>query len=344
MKFRLLERIGDVLTRSTREQQQRLAEELKTGLQDSAVQLQNLERYHIQLSIVLARMEREIGGLQISVAEPAIERVRQLPDQAPLAEADFGVFSQMGEDGILQYIFSRIDVPRKYFVEFGVQDYRESNTRLLLVRDGWTGLVMDCGQENVASIRQQEVCWRHGLDATCVAVTRENINRLLQDHGVEEDLGLLSIDVDGMDYWIWEAVEAVRPRVVVCEYNSLFGAEHAVTVPYRADFDRTRAHYSNLYFGASLPALCKLADRKGYHFIGCTRFGHNAFFVLKELSAPFQVLDPAAGYVESRFRESRDEEGALTFLSGLDRIREIQECEVIHLDRDQRVRIKDLLV
>ena len=344
---RWLHKIGNTLTHSLREQQDRIEEridEFRIKLGELATMRENLEHNAIVMSRTLARLEKDLGNLRLAAAEPFIARAKKLEDGVPLADTEFSVFSQMGEDGILQYILSRIELPRKNFIEFGVENYKEANTRLLLVHDGWSGLVMDCVQEYVDEIRGDEVCWRYGLDAVCSFVTKDTINELLRECIPGKEIGLLSIDLDGNDYWIWKAIDVVRPRVVICEYNSVFGAEHPITIPYKEEFDRKKDHYSMLYFGASLPALCRLAEEKGYHFIGSNSAGVNAFFVRKDLSEPFEVLDAASGYVESKICESRGEDGCLTFLSGTDRIRAIQDCEVIHLDHHQRVQIKDLLL
>ena len=100
----------------------------------------------------------------------------------------------------------------------------------------------------------------------------------------------MSVDIDGNDYWIWKEIDCIKPRIVICEYNSAFGNDKKVTVPYKNDFVRRKEHYSDLYFGASLAAFCELAEEKGYDFIGTTRAGVNAYFILLEkiFSSPFK--------------------------------------------------------
>ena len=126
------------------------------------------------------------------------------------------------------------------FIEFGVETYRESNTRFLLVKDNWRGLVIDGSETNVASIRALSEYWRHDLTAVASFITRDNINDLFADAGFTGEVGLLSIDIDGNDYWVWEAIDVVSPVIVVVEYNSVFGPEAQVTVPYAADFTPAR--------------------------------------------------------------------------------------------------------
>ncbi|HOZ87674.1 MAG TPA: hypothetical protein PL029_07950, partial [Bacteroidia bacterium] len=125
---------------------------------------------------------------------------------------------------------------------------------------------------------------------------------------------ILHIDIDGNDYWIWQKIERVKADIVIVEYNSLFGDQRPITIPYKADFNRTQAHFSNLYFGCSVPALCDLAKEKGYSFVGCNSAGNNAYFVLTEKLGELKALSAEEGYVLSKFKESRNEQGELTFL------------------------------
>lgn len=230
------------------------------------------------------------------------------------AEQEFRVFSQWGEDGILAHLLRHVKVPRKVFVEFGVETYVEANTRWLLVNDEWSGLVLDGSEDNIATIRRDPVYWQHPLKAAQAFITRENINDLLTAQGLTGEIGILSVDIDGVDYWVWEAITAVQPAIVVAEYNSLLGSERAVTVPYDPEFQRAKAHHSHSYYGASLAALVALGTRKGMAFVGSNSAGNNAFFVRRELLAgPLRELTAAEGYVRRGFREARDAEGKLIF-------------------------------
>lgn len=232
-----------------------------------------------------------------------------------LHEAEFKVFSQWGDDGIIQYLVNYLDIENKTFVEFGVEDYLESNTRFLLMNDNWAGLVMDGSEINIAKIKKNEIYWKHDLIAKFAFITAENINRLIGEEGIKGQIGLLHIDIDGNDYWIWKALEVVEPIIIVVEYNSKFGSEKAITIPYKEDFVWTKAHYSNLYFGASILAFCDLAQEKGYSFVGSNSAGNNAYFVKNEFLKGLTPLSAKEGYVESKFRQSRDENGNLNFLN-----------------------------
>jgi hypothetical protein len=227
----------------------------------------------------------------------------------PLAAHEFRAFSQWGEDGIIRWLVREAEAAPKVFVEFGVEDYGEANTRFLAEHDNWTGLVIDGGRENVERVRQSPVCWRQNLRAVEAFVTRDNINALISGAGLGGDIGLLSIDIDGNDYWVWEAIDVVSPAVVVVEYNHRFGRDLGVTIPYEEEF-RRGARHPVYYFGASLKALCLLGARKGYAFVGCNGNGVNAFFVRRDKMTPsLRELTPEEGYVEGSFTESRDERG-----------------------------------
>jgi hypothetical protein len=254
------------------------------------------------------------------------------------------VFSQFGEDGIIQYLTRRSEVPStlRTFVEFGVNDYREANTRFLLINDNWRGLIMDSSNPNMAAVRASPLYWKYDLTAKAVFIDRDNINDLITEAGFAGKIGLLSIDIDGNDYWVWERISAVDPIIIIVEYNSLFGASRAVTVPYDACFDRGRAHYSHLYWGSSLRALELLGDRKGYALVGSNSAGNNAFFVKKDHLNGQPKLAAAQAYSECRFRESRDRAGRLNFLSGRTRIEEIACMPLLDVESNDLVKIGDL--
>lgn len=263
-----------------------------------------------------------LQSLSIARTNRSMDRIRALSD------VEFRGFSQWGEDGIIDWLMEHLPGIPETFVEFGVEDYRESNTRLLLMLRNWRGLVMDGSADHVMSIKGQDIYWRHDLTAECAFIDKDNINQLIASSGLRGDIGLLSVDIDGNDYWVWEAIEMVRPAVVVCEYNAVFGDVHRISVPYNADFQRTRAHHSNLYFGASLPALTHLGERKGYCFVGTNSNGCNAFFVRKDCAESVVAVIGEIRSYPSRFREARDASGQLTFARGAQRADVIRHLPV----------------
>jgi hypothetical protein len=204
-----------------------------------------------------------------------------------LRDREAKVYSQNGEDGFLLYILSKIGTTNKRFVEFGVEDGRECNTANLAINFGWNGLLLECDEKQVAKARQyykslQEIKPDQVKIYRCF-VTAENINHVLKLNEFDGSLDLLSIDIDGNDYWVWKAITVVDPRVVVIEYNAILGNEKSLTAEYDPEFIRYKKHKSGLYHGASLNALTRLANSKGYGLVGCESSGANAFFVRKEL-------------------------------------------------------------
>lgn len=291
----------------------------------------------------LWHIEDHLSDLNMLCAQLLLEQRRDRPPPAPLHGSEFKVFSQFGDDGIIQYLVETLAPLPPLFVEFGVQDYRESNTRFLLLHDNWRGMVMDADRRNIASIRRQSLYWRHDLTAVDAFVTRDNINALLTEHGFSGEIGLLSIDIDGNDYWVWQAIEAVRPVIVIAEYNAVFGPQLAVTIPYDPSFVRSRAHYSYLYWGCSLQALVQLANAKGYRFAGCNSAGNNAYFVRNDRASRLTCPAPEQGFVASKYRESRDGDGRLTFLAGDHRLEAIADLQVFDVGRGALFRLRDLM-
>jgi hypothetical protein len=288
------------------------------------------------------RLLKEIEQNRMLAAQPLIQKLREKGLLEDLGNAEFKVFSQWGEDGIIQYLISRIVVENKTFVEFGVQDYGESNTRFLLVNNNWTGLVIDSNSASIKHIRSQEYYWKYDLTAVCEFVTVNNINDLIKNAGITGSIGILSIDIDGNDYWIWNAISVVSPQIVIVEYNSSFGNRHAVTIPYRPDFSREKAHFSQLYWGASLPAFCNLANQKGYIYVGSNSAGSNAFFVRKDSADSVKECDFHKDFIQSKFRDSLDEKGNLSFVPSRNKLEVIKEMSLYDIDSKQTLPIKDI--
>jgi hypothetical protein len=290
-------------------------------------------------------IESVVGADKLLTGRIASWRVRDMEILNSLEDAEFKVSSQFGEDGIIDWLVERAQIPlaSRSFIEFGVENYAEANTRFLLQNRNWRGLILDGSSAMHEEITRSGFRWMYDLTEKQAFITRENINELIGEAGFSGEIGLLSIDVDGNDYWIWETIEVVQPILVVCEYNAIFGDVHPISVPYDPTFFRTAKHFSNLYFGASITALRLLGQRKGYRFAGTTAHGDNAFFVRSDYAERF--LDRAIRNFDAaptRGRQSRDESGQLNYLRGADRLREIQEMSVVNTETGEAVKLGDL--
>ena len=291
----------------------------------------------------LAKMRSEIDSLKILAAQPLVQNIHNAIERPrSLHDVEFKAFSQFGDDGIIQYLIRRLAPLPDSFVEFGVENYREANTRFLLLNDNWRGAVLDGSERCIAQIQQDEVYWRHTLTAKSAWITRENINELIRGCGFSGEIGLLSIDIDGNDYWVWEKLDVVDPVIVIVEYNSVFGSNFAVTIPYDPRFDRHRAHYSGQFWGASLSALAMLGRRKGYSLIGCNSAGNNAYFVRDNRVDNLPVVTPEQAFVDARWRDSRDKNGKLNHLTGAERFNTIAHIEVHELKQNRTVSLDSL--
>lgn len=234
----------------------------------------------------------------------------------PLQDRHFRVHSQFGEDGILQGILMTIAIPeaRRMFLEIGVGDYSEANTAFLLFGCSFRGSIVDSCAESLAIARATIPLWRYPLLIADDRVTTENINEVVARVSSPENLGVLSIDVDGNDYWLWENLRGTTPDVVIIEYNALWGPDAAVSVPYSPEFDRFKEHFSGLFWGSSLRALSNLAQRKGYQLVATSDGGNNAFFVHTKHQHLFPPKTVRELFRPAAAREARSQNGTLSFL------------------------------
>lgn len=302
-----------------------------------------IDFFESSLVTLFNRLDKPTLENRLLLGQILSQQVRTTTHVNNLSEVEFKIFSQNREDGIIQYLISHVPISNKIFVEFGVGDFRESNTRFLLLQDKWKGLVMDSEKKFVSRIHSYDFYWKYDLTAIQAFVTKNSINDLLKKNGFSGDIGLLSIDIDGNDYWVWDAITIIQPRIVICEYNNVFGKNLAVTIPYYAEFNRTKAHYSNLYFGASLRALCLLGKEKGYIFAGSDSAGANAFFVRNDVAQNIAQRTCEEGYVQGIARESRDTHGRLNYVSGADRINLIANEKVFDVLTQKEVVLQELL-
>ncbi len=257
--------------------------------------------------------DKTIRGISQYIQKHDPEFSGLFPDRNPRSEInahEFKIFSQNGEDGILLWLISKVGAPSKTFVEFGIGSGRECNTANLVLNFGWRGLMMDGSESNIENARMffkylMPYSDYRMLDIKKAFVTRENINDLIKSSDAAKNADILSIDIDGNDYWVWEAITSIAPRIVVMEFNSTFGSTRSMTTPYKADFDTYAEDRLGLYHGVSVRALIKLGKKKGYTFVGCDSFGANTFFVKDEFVGDLRAVSAENAFYENQHKLKR---------------------------------------
>jgi len=216
-------------------------------------------------------------------------RHQYISNLAPLSFNDVGfrLYSQHEEDGILLYIFSLIGTTNKKSVEICAGNGIECNTANLIINHRWIGLLCDGKEENIKEAKQfyatnsDTKYWPPTIKKEWI--TKGNVNTVIEQNNFNGEIDLLSLDIDGIDYWLWKEISIISPRVVVLEFNHLWGPEKSVTVPYKDDFIVDFTEYGSDYAGASLKAFVKLGRAKGYRLVGTNTIATNAFFVRNDI-------------------------------------------------------------
>ena len=280
---------------------------------NKAVNILNNSVSDLRLENIKTR--EDIDTLKLLLSKILIQNNLIIDCTHNIQKAEFKVYSQWGDDGIIQYIINKIDFKTKKFIELGVQNYTESNTRFLLLNNNWSGLVIDGSKDDIKYIQSDPIYWKYDLKAIECFITKSNINNIIEAAEFKGDIGILSIDIDGNDYWIWKTITIIKPTLVIIEFNAVFGIDRPLTIPYSDNFIRENAHFSNLYYGASLSALVKLGREKGYSFIGTNSASVNAYFIKTEHLDNFKQKYVQEVFSISKFSESRDKNYNLNYLS-----------------------------
>ncbi len=266
-----------------------------------------------------------------------------------LSDVDYKIFSQNGEDGILDYLLTSLAIENPKFLEIGVGDFTECNTRFIFDRCSAKGTIIDCINNFEEKVKKNVELWKGDLKIINKKINSENISDLIENSDCFFNLDIFSLDIDGIDYWVLNELPVKFSKIAVIEYNANFGPTLEISVPNIKNFNRTEYHYSNLCFGASLRAIINLMKSKGFKFIGVNKSCINAFFInedfIQDLSLETVNERNLENFTNSNYRESRSFEGKLTFLSGKNKINEIRNCDVINLANSgsEKIKIKDLL-
>jgi hypothetical protein len=213
----------------------------------------------------------------------------------------FRLRSQNEEDGILFALLGQAGWGGQRFVEIG--SGKSGGTAASLAHEcGWSGLMIESSAASV-ELARRKFAGNRGVTAISAHVTPDNVNVLLTQNGYTGEIDLLSLDIDSYDYWVFEALTAASPRVLVLEYNALFGPERRVTIPLGQSLDSTPKGYG----GASLAALTELARRKGFRLVACENAGVNAFFLRDDVASHLPGVTPAEAFKPLRSRVDLDD-------------------------------------
>ena len=267
-------------------------------------------------ALLKSQTDAKVSQLVIQQHYKTLSRMPEHPLPS-FKEVGFRQYSQFEEDGILLYLFSIITPESRTCLEICAGTGIECNTANLIINHGWWGHLFDGDADNVVRGR---AFYAHHKDTFarppnfhCGWITVENINQLVLDSGLRGPIDLLSLDMDGNDYWIWKALTVVEPTVVICETHNTIPPDLALTIPYDPTFQL--GTFSDDFRGASLKAMVNLGRSKGYRLVGTHRFGFNAFFVkngiadnlLPEVSPEQCAQDPYTRWAQTtRWQKAKD--------------------------------------
>ena len=245
-------------------------------------------------------------------------------------QAEFKIFSQNGEDGIIDFFLYKLKIPNPLYVEIGVENYEEANTRFLYETTNSHGLIID-GTIDKENLDDELEVWKGRLKIK--RLCNENVCPILKENGFNKNLDLFSIDIDGIDYWILKQLPEKFSKICVAEYNPLFGSKYKITVPYINNFNRTNYHYSNLCWGMSLKALINIREKKRFLFLGTNSFKNNAFFVLEDYFDAFRELVPDYKNEIDKYQITNLWRiKKINLFNRNKQLQEIKNCEIINLD------------
>jgi hypothetical protein len=226
---------------------------------------------------------------QVSLMNQYRLMARLLPEQLPdMIDTGFKVYSQFDEDGILLYIFSLIGFSNRKVIDICCGNGRDSNTANLIINHACYGLLFDGNQQNIDEANE---FYRTNTSTLimpplgrCVWITKDNINQLIETEDWRGDIDLLSLDIDGIDYYVWDALTAVSPRVFICETHNIVPDDMAITIPYKEDFYyKSKDNYHEEFRSVSPLAMIRLSKRKGYRLVGSHKYGFNLIFLRNDV-------------------------------------------------------------
>jgi hypothetical protein len=310
------------------------------------MKIMNLLRRKFQALIGISRVYRENEKLHIQIGELAlIASAAKRNHFRYLWDAEVKVFSQWGEDGILAYLCDIIDIAKPKVLELGAGNFTECNSKSLAIYRNASAYVVDGTLDLVNKVRESDLMWKNHIFAEATWVTTDNVVAIMERAKKSmSGLDILSIDLDGNDYWIMRKLDLSSLKIVVVEFNPLFGIKKALVVPEDNAFVRERAHFSNLYYGASILAWIDLLAKRDFSLIGTNRVGNNAFFIKTDLRDSFDLkVPPIERYLDWRIRESRDKNDNLNFLNRDEALAQISNLEVIDIETGKTHQLGDVV-
>lgn len=249
--------------------------------------LKPLKKYYYQLSFDWQKRDSLNQQLQVQMLNQ-YRILKQQNNLPPLNETGFRVYSQFEEDGLLLYIFSVIGFRSKKVVEMCCGGGIECMATNLIINHGFEGFLFDGNPVNVANanafFKSKQDCLLFSPRIQHAWITKENVNQLLKNIGAAGEIDLFSLDIDGNDYWIWEAIDAIQPRVCIFETQNIIPSDLSITIPYSPDFYCwDKKGYEQDFRSVSLLAMTNLSKKKGYRLIGAHRHGFNAIYMRNDI-------------------------------------------------------------
>lgn len=266
-----------------------------------------------------------------------------------LNDVDYKIFSQNGEDGIIDYLLTQLGIEKPKFLEIGVGDYSEANTRFIYEKSSAIGTIIDCERDLENKVKKNLDIWRGEISIIEKVVSSDNILEILNKNDSLFKLDLFSLDIDGVDYWILKKLPKDFSKIAIIEFNPLFGKDIEVTVPNINNFDRNKYHYSNLCFGMSIKAAINIMKEKNFYFVGTNLLRNNAFFISnrfkKDVFFKNLEINDLSSSVNATFSESRNKNKELNYLKYNERLKEILNCDIVDLKdgKNEIVKLEKLI-
>jgi hypothetical protein len=218
------------------------------------------------------------------VNQYALSKQTGVAPYSDIKDAGFRVYSQFEEDGIILYVLSMIGFKTRRVVEMCCGDGTECMATNLILNHGFEGFLFDGSESKVCAAKAffagKKDCLLYQPFVTHAWITAENVNDLNINAGCKGEIDLLSLDMDGNDYWIFKALDVVQPRLIIAECNNVIPTNRSLTIEYDPNFTNPApgGHFT-AHAGMSALAMQKLCKQRGYRMIGAHRHGFNVLFL-----------------------------------------------------------------